>query len=124
MARSLAVGCGGVLGALSRFWLGTWLQGRCGGVFPWATLSINLSGCFALGILVSVVAGRVPPASQEPLQLALGVGFLGAYTTFSTFEFEALTLFRTGGAVMAAIYLGASLMLGLLAVWIGVIVGR
>ena len=116
------IGIGGALGALCRSWLGNSITQRAGGAFPWATLSINVSGCFLLGLLMGVLSRSVP-AWQQPLQLALGVGFLGAYTTFSTFELEILTLMRCGAWLVAAGYILCSLVLGLVAVWIGLSAG-
>lgn len=88
----LLVGLGGFFGANARFVVARGLAALFDTRFPLGTFVINISGSFLLGVLGVVVADRVAPSS-ESLRLALGVGFLGAYTTFSTFEFETHALF-------------------------------
>lgn len=122
--KPVLVGIGGVCGALCRWWLGSLLQGRQAGVFPWPTFLINVSGCFVLGLVMSILATRVPADLREPLQLALGVGFLGAYTTFSTFAFEATALLQSGAWHLAIWYIGGSVLLGMLAISAGIFLGR
>ena len=121
----LAVGAGGSLGALSRMAVASLclrLLGDRARTFPIAPLLIYLSGSFALGFFVSRVARGWPV--PQPLQLAVTVGFLGAYTTFSTFMSESDTFLRTGLPLRAAAYLFLSLALGLAAVRLGVIAGQ
>src|SRR5437867_8124037 len=88
----LLVGVGGFVGANARFvmarWVGSFVEGR----FPLGTFLINVSGSFLLGMLGALVSQRLVP-NADALRLALGVGFLGAFTTFSTFEYETLALF-------------------------------
>lgn len=91
--------------------------------FPLGTLLINIIGSFLLGILGTIVAQRVSPDS-ETLRLALGVGFLGAFTTFSTFEFETHALFRDGSWLAATTNMFASLFVGLLAVHAGIVLAK
>ena len=117
----LAVGAGGFLGAIARYLLGLWVDARLGSHFPYATLAINVSGSFALGLL----AGALEFSSLPPeLRLALGVGFLGAYTTFSTFTYETVTLVENGAPGLALAYVAASLLVGLLAAVGGLALGR
>jgi CrcB protein len=119
----LLVGVGGFLGANARFlvarWLGVVIETR----FPVGTFAINLSGSFALGVIGTLVAEKVFPNS-DAVRLALGVGFLGAFTTFSTFEFETHALFDDGEWLTATTNMFASLFIGLLAVRAGIVTAR
>lgn len=119
----LLVGAGGFLGANARLvvarLVGTWFETR----FPLGTFVINVSGSFLLGVLGTIVAQRVMPNS-EAMRLALGVGFLGAFTTFSTFEFETHALIEDGSWLTATANIFASLLLGLLAVRAGIVIAK
>ena len=118
----LAIALGGSAGALARHFINLASARLLGRSFPFATLFINLTGSFVLGFLLARVArGWSLP---EPLLLALTVGFLGAYTTFSTFMFESDAFLRTGLPLRAAAYLLLSLALGLASVRLGVIAGQ
>jgi len=86
------IGLGGVLGANARYLVSIWAARRWGTAFPWGTLLINLSGSFALGFLLELLAARF--GNDLDARLLLGTGFLGAYTTFSTFAFETVALGR------------------------------
>lgn len=119
----LLVGLGGFIGANARFvvarLVGAFFETR----FPLGTFVINISGSFLLGVLGTLVAQKVMPNS-ESMRLALGVGFLGAYTTFSTFEFETHALFDDGSWLTATTNMFASLFVGLLAVRAGIVVAK
>jgi CrcB protein len=119
----LLVGVGGFIGANARFavarLVGTLFETR----FPLGTFAINVSGSFLLGVLGTLVAQKVMPNS-ESMRLALGVGFLGAFTTFSTFEFETHALFDDGSWLTATTNIFASLFVGLLAVRAGIVVAK
>lgn len=119
----LLVGVGGFLGANARYltakWVGTLIAGR----FPLGTFLVNISGSFLLGLLGGVLAGRLVPQSDN-VRLALGVGFLGAFTTFSTFEFETHALFEDGIWLPALTNIFVSLFVGLLAVRAGLVVAK
>jgi CrcB protein len=119
----LLVGIGGFIGANARF-VGARVVGAMFETkFPLGTFVINVSGSFLLGILGTVVALKVMPNS-ESMRLALGVGFLGAYTTFSTFEFETHALFDDGSWLTATTNMFASLFIGLLAVRAGIVLAK
>jgi CrcB protein len=107
----LAVGLAGGLGAIARFTLDGAVARRLGRRLPFGTLAVNLSGAFALGLLTAALSG-------DALRIA-GTGFLGAYTTFSTWMFETHRLAEDGRRRAAALNLAASLALGLLAAWLG-----
>ena len=118
MTRIGLIGLAGAAGALSRYAIGVALGGR---LYPYGTLAINVIGSFLLGLLLGG-----PGASRwsETTTLALGVGFLGAFTTFSTFTNETMDLLRDGRATAALIYVFLSLALGLAAAAIGWTVGQ
>jgi CrcB protein len=119
----LLVGVGGFVGANARFVVARIVGAMFETKFPLGTFVINVSGSFLLGILGTVVALKVMPTS-ESMRLALGVGFLGAYTTFSTFEFETHALFDDGSWLTATTNLFASLFIGLLAVRAGIVLAK
>ena len=116
---SLVVGLGGFLGAVARFLVGTWIVNRYGAAFPWATLVINVTGSFVLGLLGTLLLNRV--LIHPNWRLGVAVGFIGAYTTFSTFEYESARL----GASWAALgNLLGSVLAGYGAVWLGIRLGQ
>src|SRR5207249_11957345 len=89
------VGLGGFLGANARYWLGGWIQARWGTGFPWSTFVINITGSFILGLFMTLTTERFAPRNAPALRLLVAIGFVGAYTTFSAFEFETLVLVET-----------------------------
>lgn len=121
--RSLLIGAAGFLGAISRYHV-EGIVGRrpAGSSFPWGTLVVNISGCFALGLLATLLTDRFMP--NPHLRSAVTVGFLGAYTTFSTFAYETLRLAEEGAGALAALNVGLSVGVGVMAAWAGVVVGR
>src|SRR5205807_5386982 len=118
------VGLGGFLGANARYWIGGWIQARWGSSFPWSTFVINVTGSFVLGLFMTLITGRYVVPRAPILHLAIAIGFVGAYTTFSTFEFETLTLVNMGTWLRAFGNAFGSLFAGFLAVWLGVVLGR
>jgi CrcB protein len=119
----LLVGVGGFIGANARFVIARVVGAMFETKFPLGTFVINVSGSFLLGILGTIVALKVMPNS-ESMRLALGVGFLGAYTTFSTFEFETHALFDDGSWLTATTNMFASLFIGFLAVRAGIVLAK
>lgn len=115
---ALFVGVAGAAGALARYAIGSQVDSRS---FPWSTLAINLVGSFALGLLVKAGATRGWPDSTV---VPLGTGFLGAFTTFSTFSVETQTMLRQDRVATAAAYVGASILGGLIAATLGYLAGR
>src|SRR5436190_21381098 len=99
--KSLWVGLGGFLGANARYWIGGWVQARWGSAFPWSTFVINVTGSFILGLFMTLVTERYAVPKAPVLRLLVAIGFVGAYTTFSTFEFETLSLVTTGAWLRA-----------------------
>jgi CrcB protein len=112
------VGLGGVIGTLCRFYLGRWVAIKTGTRFPWGTWMINLSGSLVLGILYALHNRDV---LTDEAWWILGVGFCGAYTTFSTFGYEMQQLIEKKHVFAAAIYMLSSISLGLLLAWIGMV---
>lgn len=112
----ILVGIGGALGAVTRFSLGRWISTFNHTNFPWATWMINSTGSFLLGLLFSYQSiGSIP----DQLWGFLAVGFLGAYTTFSTYSYEVLTLFKEKKRLLAVFYMISSLVVSLIFAWIG-----
>ena len=118
MVRVVLVGAAGALGALVRYWIGSAVGVRA---FPWATLGINVLGSFLLGV---VLGGPGTDRWSATATTAVAVGFLGAFTTFSTFAFEATALVRDDRAAAALAYVASSLALGLAASALGFVVAR
>jgi len=111
---NVAIAVGGALGALFRFWAGSAIQRLAvGSQFPWGTLVVNIAGAFALGFVLTALPNR------SLWTAAIGTGFLGAFTTFSTFSYEVVSLFNRGLATTAAFYLATSLIGGIIGVLAG-----
>src|SRR4051812_5650010 len=119
--RVAVLSIGGALGVNARYWLGVWMNGWASPRFPWATFSINVSGSFAIGFLTMVLARWLP---HPHIRLLVLVGFLGGYTTFSTFEFDSLTLLERGERGLSLVNLAGSVAAGLAAVGLGVGLAR
>ncbi len=111
----------GACGALARYEVELAVRRRSRGSFPYGTLLINVSGSLVLGILAGLAAHHGVPV---PVVTVIGTGLLGAYTTFSTFSFDTVALAETGRVRAAAANLGASLVLGLGAAAVGLVVGH
>ena len=110
------IAAGGALGALARYGLSGWVQAGTAGTFPWGTLVVNVLGCFLLGFAFRVLQlSALSPA----LRATVTVGFLGAFTTFSTFSLEAIVLIQEERWARAAGYVGGSVALGLAALVAG-----
>ena len=119
MQKYLLIALGGALGSIARYWVGSAVTSRLGVRFPWGTLVINLTACVVIGFAMTFLGKR---AGMSPaLFYLVPVGFVGAYSTFSTYEWESLSLLRAGTFPMAALYAVGSLILGLGAVWCGML---
>ena len=121
----IGIALGGALGALARFALNALIQGRLAAghwaTFPLGTLVINVLGSFVLGVVITL---NLRGLLSAPLRLALGTGFVGAFTTFSTFEWESDALLRGGEGVRASVYIFGNLLAGYAAVLLGRWVGQ
>lgn len=113
----LIVGVSGFFGSIARFLIYLWMNPRNSTSFPFATLLINLSGCFLIGIMGGLVERAVP--FHRHFFLIGSVGFLGAFTTFSAFGYETFALLRAEQSLLAGANIAANVVLGLLVVWVG-----
>jgi len=122
MQTILVITIGGALGALSRYGLGVWISSKWNQGFPLHTFIINVSGAFLLGFLHILFIERL---NVSPLwRLGIGVGFLGAFTTFSTFGFEVIALLEGGSLFTAGLYTVLSIVVGFTGVALGVGLAR
>lgn len=122
LAQILLVGLGGFIGAIARYAIDGWVQSLWGTGFPYGTFVINISGSFILGVFATL---SLTLGWNEHWRLLVAMGILGAYTTFSTFEYETLQLIVQGGRYRAAaLNLVGSVLAGLLAAYLGIIAAR
>ena len=122
MQRYLLIAVGGALGAMARYAVGAWAAQRFGARFPVGTFVINLSACFLIGLVIEYLDrhNSLSPA----LRFLIPTGFIGAYSTFSTFEFEAWADYNRGAYAISLLYVGASLVGGFLFVALGAATAR
>jgi len=116
MRLLLWIALAGAAGTLLRYGIGTWLQPGSDGGFPWGTLAVNITGSFILGFAFRYL-DRLP--GDVELRTIVGAGFCGGYTTFSAFGLETVRMMQDGKTARAAFYVGASVLLGLIAVIAG-----
>ena len=121
MRTALWIGVAGFFGAIARYLVAGWVS-NVEETFPWGTFVVNVTGSFVLGLLVGAFAHRF--VVHPDLRIALTVGFLGAYTTFSTFALESLEFAETGTPALALLNIAVSVVAGVAAVWLGGVVGR
>lgn len=126
MIAYLWVAIGGALGSMARYGLGGIISEKTGGTFPWGTLAINVTGSFVIGILGALTAteGKMSPRSQVLATQLLITGVCGGYTTFSSFSLQTLNLLRDGEWFYAAGNILLSVILCMVAVWIGYMLGN
>jgi CrcB protein len=119
--KYILVGMGGFLGAIARFWIDGLVSRKMGVRFPYGTFLINISGSFLIGFILTVLTERTHVSANW--RYLIPIGFIGAYTTFSTFEWETFTAARDGQFLMAVLNVGLSVVLGFIAVWLGITSG-
>lgn len=122
MEKILLISAGAILGANARYWIGLWVAERWGTTFPFGTLVINLTGSFLLGLFMTLATERFLVDSR--LRLLVTVGFLGAYTTFSTYTFESIAMLQKGQWALGLANLLGSSILGLASVGLGLYLGK
>lgn len=117
MQRYLFIAAGGAAGSVLRYWVGSTISGRMGTRFPYGTLVINLTACVVIGFTLTYFGKR---ADLNPAwRFLIAIGFIGAYSTFSTYEWETLSTMRSGAFMLGALYAAGSMILGLAATWCG-----
>ena len=122
MNKYMMVGLGGFIGAIARFWLGGYISNRMGTRFPYGTLVINVTGSFLVGLVFALLTTRT---SWSPnWRYLIPIGFIGGYTTFSSFEYETLLTIQGGQVGLSLLYVALSVVVGFIAVWGGVVMGR
>jgi CrcB protein len=122
MKTIIGIAIAGAIGALARFGVEGWVSSRSGDGFPWGTFVVNVTGAFILGFVFTVLTEKF---RVEPwVRTTLTVGFLGAYTTFSTLSFETFRLIEDGAVGLGMVNAVGSLTAGLVAVYLGVVLGR
>lgn len=117
MQRYFFIALGGGLGAIARYWVGSAVSGRLGARFPYGTFVINISACVLLGFTMTYLGRRT--GLSPSWRFLIPIGFIGAYSTFSTYEWETFSTLRTGAFFMAVLYAVSSLLLGLIGIWAG-----
>jgi CrcB protein len=117
----VAISIGAVLGANARYFVGGWVADRLGATFPFGTLVINVTGSLLIGVVLTVSSERLTPDWFRPL---LAIGFLGSYTTFSTFSYETLALVQNGAVAAAMVNVVASVGAAFLGVYAGTVLAR
>ncbi len=119
LQKYLLIALGGALGSVARYWVGSNVGERMGFRFPYGTLLVNFTACLVIGFSMTYLGRR---ADINPAwRFLIPIGFIGAYSTFSTYEWETLAMMRSGAVFWAALYAGGSLVLGLIAVWGGIV---
>ena len=122
LTKYLAIAAGSALGGMLRYFLGSTVLSRTAVPFPTATFVINVSGSFIIGFFLTLVTERIHVSPH--LRLAVAVGFVGAYTTFSTFEYETARLLEENGYWLALLNVVLSFVVGFVAVWAGIFAAR
>jgi fluoride exporter len=122
LQKYLFIAVGGALGSIARFWVGSMITNRLGTKFPYGTFVVNITACLIIGFSLAFMGRRAD--LSVAWRFLIPVGFIGAYSTFSTFEWETFTRLQTGAFFMAALYVVLSVILGLVAVWCGVLLAR
>lgn len=119
----LWIGLGSALGGMARHLVGGWALAAWGPGFPWGTFIVNVAGSFLIGLIAGLAAVVGPPLLGENMKLFLGVGLCGGFTTFSAFSLQTLNLVEAGAWGAAALNVGASVLVCVLAVWLGAAAG-
>ena len=122
MSKYMYIAVGGALGSIARFWVGSAVASRLGTKFPYGTFVINITACVIIGFSLTFLAKRTD--LNPAWRFLVPIGFVGAYSTFSSYEWETVSTLRNGDFSMAALYAFGSLFLGLAAVWCGAVIAE
>jgi CrcB protein len=120
--KYLLIALGGALGSVARYWVGGTVANRLGTRFPYGTFVINVSACLIIGFSLEYLGERIE--LTPAWRYLIPIGFVGAYSTFSTFEWEIFANLQLGAFLIAGLYLCLSVFLGLVAVWCGILLAR
>ena len=115
------IALGGAMGAIARYQLATFIQNRIPVGFPWGTFIVNISGCLVMGVVTTLLADRLVHPNWRFL---IPIGFIGAYTTFSTFELETFRAVTDGAWLVGGLNVVGSVVAGYVALWLGVVLTR
>lgn len=122
MGKYFAVGVGGFMGAIARFWLAAYVGQRMGTRFPYGTFLINVSGSFLIGLVMTILTERTHLSPMY--RYLIPIGFIGGYTTFSTFEYETLRAIQDGQFTVGLLNIVLSVLVGFLMVWAGAMAAK
>jgi fluoride exporter len=122
VGKFLIVGIGGFMGSILRFWLATYIGRRMGTRFPYGTFVINVTGSLLIGFVMTVLTEKTHLSPNW--RYLIPIGFIGGYTTFSTFEYETLRAVQDGQFAIGTLNVVLSVLVGFLMVWTGAMVGK
>jgi len=122
VGKYLVVGIGGFMGSIVRFWLAAFVGQRMGTRFPYGTFLINVTGSFLIGFVMTVLTEKTHLSPNW--RYLIPIGFIGGYTTFSTFEYETLRAIQDGQFTIGTLNVVLSVLVGFLMVWTGAMVGK
>ena len=122
MQKYLLIAAGGALGSVARYWIGSTVGSRMGSRFPYGTFVINLTACIIVGFSLTYLGKRLE--LSPAWRYLIPIGFIGSYSTFSTYEWETLSTIRAGAFALAALYAVGSLLIGLVATWLGTVLAE
>jgi CrcB protein len=122
LQKYIYIALGGSLGSIARYWVGSTIASRLGTKFPYGTFVINITACVIIGFSLTYLNRRIE--LNPAWRFLVPIGFVGAYSTFSTYEWETLSTVRSGAFLEASLYAFSSLFLGLIAVWAGILIAE
>lgn len=122
MQKYFLIALGGSLGALARVWVGSAVADKLGTRFPYGTFVVNLTACVIIGFSLELLDKRA--GINAAWRYLIPTGFVGAYSTFSTFEWETFSNLQIGNLPIAGLYVVSSVLLGLVGIWCGVLIAR